>query len=224
MTAATRLVNKPLIKFDLRNWRVPVVIFDVDGVICDFVTGWSQLVKNSLDEQYGVYSSGEQRTWRGSKLSKVERDMMWAVIDSRDDWWVTLPPLFTEGDHLAMHKLIEAGVVVYYVTNRFAPDNVAKQTELWLIEHSLPVSGGVITTTEKAEFVDARFRADPSYELLGAIDDSPTNLQSYARLNLPCYVRDWRYNRHAVPHLPRVSSVAEFCDVMLQKRGFAQEQ
>ena len=192
----------------------PVVVFDLDGVLVDFALGFSRLCATMY--LFTPYSTAEQNTWKDFRtrgLAYDEIGRVWDKVAASEFWWETLPPLNDARDsgRIWMNLLSEFAEL-HYVTNRKAPANVGTQSRRWLEKHEFP-EGEVHVVTEKAEYVRDNF----GDRLWGAIDDSPYNIRGYAKLGLPLYVREWRFNQDIHPELPRVSGVKEFCKLMLEK-------
>jgi len=190
----------------------PVVVFDIDGVLCDFALGFSRLAATIF--RFEPYTTADQVTWKDFRkrgLSYEDIGKVWNLVDHSEFWWETVPPLMSQSQDIAWMTLLSQVVDLHYVTNRSAPDNVGDQTRRWLSKHGYP-EGDVHVVSEKAQFVQNTFS-----NLLGAIDDSPYNIEGYATRGLPLYVRDWQFNRDTCPELPRVQSVKEFCHIMIDK-------
>jgi phosphoglycolate phosphatase-like HAD superfamily hydrolase len=190
----------------------PVVVFDLDGVLCDFALGFSRLCSTMF--LFKPFTTIEQVTWkdyRARGLSYDDIGRVWEKVAASDVWWETLPPLNDALDSGRIWMdLLASHVELHYVTNRKAPANVGSQSRRWLEKYGFP-AGEVHVVSEKAEYVRDNF----GDRLRGAIDDSPYNIRGYAKLGLPLYVREWRFNQGIHPELPRVGSVKEFCTKML---------
>lgn len=192
------------------------MVFDIDGVLADFVWSFSKLASNYFLVK--PYSTGAQMRWAmfDGSLSRAETDKLWEIVDTEKDWWENVPPLFTFGDQKMMFRLVESGYGIMYVTNRSGPDNVVAQTENWLNEHGLP-TGVVISTKDKPKQVSRMFEDGSIGTLHGIIEDSPRNLEGFAAKGLhdKIVVMDRPYNRDVVRSAARASTVSEFCWMVL---------
>lgn len=145
---------------------------------------------------YTAYSTGAQLSW-DFPFSKETIDTAWRRIKDSTEFWAVLPPLVTQVE-LDEIKALSSLYTVEYVTSRVG-DTCLQQTQRWLSNHGL--RGDVTVTARKVEFIH---RLRP----IAMIDDKPDVITKALTQGLPCYTRDWAYNREIAG--PRVSSITEF--------------
>lgn len=184
----------------------PTVVFDVDGVFCDFVAGYTQLAH----ELFGtpVYPTGAQRTWGFTGTTPEQDAQLWEYIKASPTFWLTMDPLVNLPEVNMMHEFAGEHHIVY-MTNRVGL-HPGRQTREWLMTNGLP-QGDIEVVRDKAEAIASGYP-----DVRAIIEDSPSNIEVMLDKRLPVYVRDWPYNRvlsWSAPIAPgRVSSVAEFLD------------
>lgn len=196
-----------------------VVMFDVDGVLADFLGGFSALAKTldpnvplltyeEADPSRGVY---QQERWDfDPKLYPPELvNQVWKLIKASDSaFWLTLEPL----QHQDVYDWIADMVYernVYFVTNR--PGYLAKpHTEEWLRARGI-YNPTVIVSSLKGE-VAKSLEADYS------IEDKAGNavMIKYWSPKTHSYLLDWPYNRFNQDILGskvrRVDGIGQFLD------------
>jgi hypothetical protein len=150
--------------FDIMSDLRPVV-FDIDGVLADFMLGYTMLCKaiNSDSElvSNGPHTSGipQQQVWtEAHHMPEGAAEEAWRHIRSSKGFWFNLPPLvgkdvFNRIDMLARMR------PVYFATARVG-NNVKWQTECWLEHQGLSSRPTVVITRKKGQFclaVDAEW-------------------------------------------------------------------
>lgn len=129
------------------------VMIDMDGVLADFIKGFTMLAWTMYGtESYNVF---EQETWDGFKgLDKKQVGAVWDALHKNPKFWETLP-LCTDKDTFAdIQRMIDAGTHdFYFVTNR-SSKGAKGQTERWLNGYGI-VNPTVITTAKKGEVAKA---------------------------------------------------------------------
>ena len=179
------------------------VVFDLDGVLADFVYGFSTIANKLFD--YPIIDNSQQQHWNwlvGNGYSKKEQDKIWRIVDATENWWETLPCLL-DSEEKSFMKMISNRFDIIYCTNRQG-DTVDSQTFRWLKTHSLP-SGHIIVTKDKIKklkFFKPAIRA--------VIDDRPSLLEEYHENNYRVFCRSWPYNQDISKDIPRVASIREF--------------
>lgn len=126
------------------------VLFDMDGVLADFIAGFTRLG----NKMYGspTYSSHQQFSWDGfDGLQKWQVETIWEYISKDKTFWATLPALVSEDTFKRIYDLAKESPV-YFVTARHTK-GAKEQTEWWLRWHGLD-NPTVITTPLKGEFAD----------------------------------------------------------------------
>ena len=180
------------------------VIFDIDGVLADFTLGVTGLGHSLFG--LPVHSSGAQREWGfGGYGTEEQRTAIWKNLTASPDFWLKLPTLLTLGDLLAMAQLHRRGVEFVYLSSR--PKTAAEQTEQWL--RNIAVPRGRLKVVSGDKWLEVLLLQDG---LLGVLEDDPRELLALRDCELPVFKMDWPYNRFILA--PRVSSVAEFCDIV----------
>jgi len=191
------------------------VIFDVDGVLADFLSSYTALAKRL----YGVphLTTTTYRRWDEDGLTEPQRDYVWEQIIKSPSWWVNLAPLVGP-DTFRRICLVNTLQPVYFVTSRpgFA---VHTQTTAWLRNHGI-FEPHVIVSSKKAEIASA---VDAGW----AIDDKAGNALAIAYMSpgTDIYLLDRLYNRfdHSVAgrRVTRVATVEEFLDRVEREGGAA---
>src|SRR5574338_51657 len=119
------------------------VVFDLDGVLADFVWAFSGLGKEKFG--WGQIPNSKQMHWdwvkdithTGLTESKEQENILWDIVDKSPDFWETLPVLCDGYDIRSMNDLRDNYAQVVYCTNRFG-DTVRAQTARWLVQHDFP--------------------------------------------------------------------------------------
>ena len=176
----------------------PLVIFDLDGVLCDFVYGFTGLLLALQGKDlHGAYSTGAQLQWSFDVPGDV-LDNAWNTVNGSEDFWSNLPSLLTEIERQTL-RVAAQQYDLRFLTSR--PSSTARtQSERWLSKQGLLV-GPVVVAADKLPLCRA---LNP----VAIIDDKPDVITDMLSIGLPVYTRDWSYNRAVVG--PRVSSVTEF--------------
>ncbi len=186
------------------------VIFDVDGVLAEFTYRFLSFA--SAYFPCLPVSTANRKTWEFRSLTHEQFTKVFEQIRLGKFDWSLAPSLLNPLDIIAIDQLRQNGISIQYVTNREGP-RAKIDTEKWQSDNRLP-TGIVKVTADKAAYVRA-IAAD----IVGIIDDAPSNLEAYAAAGFSdvLYVRDWPYNRDvALPGLKRVSSVAEFAYLVIE--------
>lgn len=175
---------------------MPSIGLDIDGVLADFTYGFTREHARMFGGK--PWSCGAQPHWRFD-LPQDEINEVWRAVDKSDDFWYMLPPIAGFGEFETLRQ-VERAYNVVYVTNRSGGVNYLGQTREWLRNRGLV--GELVATPDKTDALSLL----PN--LLGHIEDSPTNIEDLKAHGLPVFIRDWPYNRHVEGE--RVGSVAEF--------------
>lgn len=108
------------------------VMFDVDGVLADFVLGFTSLAAKEFGTP--TETTTQHRVWDWFPgLDKRQVDHLWKVIEENDrGFWAELFPLFSSTEAKYIKLLTErTGVEVYFVSNRHTR-TALQQTRMWL--------------------------------------------------------------------------------------------
>lgn len=163
-----------------------IVGFDVDGVLADFIWGFTAKGK----EMFGspVTHTNQQKAWDHFEgLNNDQIGMIWQHIKASGNFWRLLEPcvphyVFDQIAYLAENE------DVYFITNR--PGHQAKrQTEGWLRDHGI-VHPTVILSGEKGVACNA-------IKATHYIDDKAGNavFAKYENKTTAVYLLDRPYNQ-----------------------------
>lgn len=111
-----------------------VILFDIDGVLADFILGYTKLgVKMGLLQR--SWSTLSQREWDMPEIPKAAQNAIWEKIKADAWFWTQLEPL-QDKDVFAEIEDLQVSHAVYFVTSRPGV-NVKNQTEMWLNERGI---------------------------------------------------------------------------------------
>lgn len=166
---------------------------DIDGVMADFVHGFTRLG----EELYGlpVISNGEQEdwSWSGSGWCTPEQENeIWETLKIRRTFWRYLPTLsnVSKAD-LALVASVHLTQPLVFVTSR--PGLMAwQQTVDWLEEREILEPLVVRTTRTLRKSTVCR-----NLGLSAAIEDSPAQLEELYKAGIETVKIRWPYNRLA---------------------------
>jgi len=147
------------------------IVFDIDGVVADFVSGMNALA-GQLTGKQPLYPA-PCRNWltEAGGLTEAEDEAVWKAVGESADFWANLPHLPHTHQFVAhMNRWASQGHDIVFVTNRSLGKDVRRQTDLWLKEAGvLPPRTALIVNGPKGELLKA----------LGAdvfVDDYPGNI------------------------------------------------
>ena len=182
-----------------------VIMFDIDGVIADFVGSFTRLA-TGLGYLDKPFSTDEQESWDFEQIDRTNYKDLWKRVATSDTFWLGLQPL-PDVSFAAINEL-QWGNDVYFVTNR--PGIRTKvQTEVWLKRQGIE-SPTVIVSARKGEVAK-------SIGATLAIDDKAGNaafIKYYTDNATDSYLIDRLYNQF--PHkslgskVTRIKTVGEF--------------
>lgn len=107
---------------------VKTVYFDMDGVLADWVKGFTKLFPELPYSQYNAFSTKEQKVYR-------------KVIDGEGDFYRDLHPFMPVVNALAELRTLGYQVEILSSVGKLFPERVIKQKEAWLAEY---VEGEVV--------------------------------------------------------------------------------
>jgi len=125
------------------------VIIDIDGVLADFIKGFTELASRQFNYNIPIIPSIFHQVWNFKDImTPQEENATWEHIHSHPDWWDTLRPMISlpVGGRLAD---ISRQVPTYFVTHR--PDAAHKATAHWLAEIIGVENPAVIMSKKKGE-------------------------------------------------------------------------
>jgi hypothetical protein len=120
-----------------------VVMVDLDGVLVDFVLGYTTLAKELgyIPEAFSTEDPRYSR-WDIAGVSGPQNNVIWEKIKASETWWTTLKPLQERSVFLAIDDLQKD---VYFVTSR-PGRGVKRQTEEWLEQHGISTPTVIISS------------------------------------------------------------------------------
>lgn len=191
-----------------------VFVFDIDGVLADFILGFTARAAALFPLQAAttVHSTVEHARWGDFPgLSSEDEAVVWESIQHDPTFWKNLPDLCSY-DEWSVLKTLTDRADVYFATNRSGVNPLA-QTRAWLIAHGI-TDPNIVITKYKGEFcriVAATYAIDDKADNASCI---AWNSQREGRITIP-YLIDRPYNRYdheiiGSKHVRRVSTVAEY--------------
>jgi hypothetical protein len=189
----------------------PVLMLDLDGVLCDFSEAFTRTARN-LDPSVPIVSTVKQPSWSLTEfMSKPLVNATWDEVCRAQAWWQHEPfPLFEEAECKRLKYIMQAHEVVY-CTSRSARNpsgpSVAEQSIAWLEQRGLR-RPSLVVSKKKGEVARA-------IGATHALDDRPENVCMIHWVTdgaCKSFVLDRPYNR-AYPFpsgVVRVASLGEF--------------
>lgn len=190
------------------------IIFDVDGVLADFVLGFTAIA--GAPEPWGT-REGRQKLWSFRDVFSPEQiSNAWEKLKSSDSFWRDLPPLQSPEVFDAIDEL-QLSHHVLFVTARVSYKNAQEQTKLFLEDHGV-MNPSVIVSPKKGE-IAAAVAAD--YH----VDDKPENVACVHWMadKQPCrsYFYEVEPNNKGVwlpEKIRRIQSLSEFIEDVKENR------
>ena|SRR6266566_2406079 len=198
-----------------------IVAFDIDGVIADFHEFFNQCINERFPEK--AIPKGYRPTdwWYTEVLKPAEIKPALEQFQSMTNPWLDMEELPGAGQlrqHLATFAF--RGIDVYYVTSRMKSNGgtTLSQTRTWLRRHGLTMANTSLIV------VGSMKEKQKVYEACGismSIDDNIESVQGAVSLHkhTACLL-DQKWNKQST--LPRVTSVEEFCQAVLQNAAAGQ--
>ena len=182
------------------------IIFDVDGVLADFVLGFTREI--GAEQPWGE----RQNAGNWNFIDKFEKQRVedaWSRIRNNPQWWINLPPLEDYATYQRIARL-QLDHQVLFVTAR-SGINAQWQTQRWLRLQGI-MNANVVVADKKGDVAAA----------VGAhyhIDDKPENAACVHWIadKKPCrsYFLDHEYRQSGMwlpPRIKRVSSVNQYLE------------
>lgn len=190
------------------------IMFDVDGVLADFVLAFTTLA-NAMFPEVPITSTAEQESWVGFRgMTQKQIGKVWERLKDDTSFWLTPRPLVTPEDFRRIAELSDLDNV-YFVTSRvgvFAKE----QTADWLMDYGI-VRPTVVICKNKGEFAKA-------VEIKYSIEDKASNASCIAWITqdeTQSYLLDRPYNQVAPEFMAssvvRVPSVSEYLTVITKE-------
>ena len=191
------------------------VVFDMDGVLADFIYGFLWTARSIVNREIPIHNTGDHQSWDfDGIMTKRQQSEVWRLIKTSPVWWGTLPPLVLRDVFERINK-ISKEANVYFCTARPCDARPAStQTAEWLKQHDID-DPNVVVSKMKGDFCKA-VAAD------FAIDDKWDNAQviHWISPDTVSVLLDRPYNRVA-PHpkvgsnsVPLVKTVDEFLSLV----------
>lgn len=185
------------------------IIMDMDGVMCDFIQGFTELGA----KQFGItpYSTLEQKVWDEIVgLNDEQIDHLWQIVKGDRYFWLELKPLATPQEILDLANLRHRDCDLYFTTARVGYQ-AKQQTEEWLWAWGV-TDPTVLISSRKGEVASA-------LKAHYAIDDKAGNAVAirYLSPQTHSYIMDRPYNAGLNPKVigskvRRVGSLAQFVE------------
>lgn len=190
---------------------------DVDGVFADFVLGFTKVLNEITDSEFMPYSTDEQKEWRFD-VSSSTYDFAWDVIGQRMNWWMTLEPLISDMDKVAVNYLIHNNDV-YFITSRKSLKrglSAQMQTEYWLEGIGIDTAHATVLTTQASK----KHKLLDALDIIFYIDDKPSILDSLMKETSPVgsltvCARNWEYNKDCIVDA-RFNSVEAYAEWIMK--------
>ena len=188
------------------------VMFDVDGVLADFVLGFLEVVSKLPGGEHIIpYSTPKQKAWDFNLRPELLR-AGWDQVRQMRHFWADLPALVSDDAFRCLARMSRYRDV-YFVTNRVG-HQAHNQTREWLIAHRI-YNPTVVVCGRKGQFANAVNAA-------AMIDDKAGNAVyvAYESPDTSSFLIDRPYNRFDSAVLgskvTRVERVEQFIEAVAQ--------
>ena len=198
-----------------------VFVFDLDGVLADFIGGFTTLAASLFPTQHiPVYSTYQQKVWNGfAGLDEKQEEIVWKAVFQSPSFWTDLEPLNTADEWTALETL-SLKADVYFATNRAGID--PRYQSIAFLEKQGIFRPQVVVTRRKGEFckcVSATYAIDDKADNASAI---AWTSEQHNGITRP-YLIDRQYNRYndaiiGSKHVIRVKSLGDYlnaCNAVL---------
>jgi uncharacterized HAD superfamily protein len=186
---------------------------DMDGVVTDFVTPFSKMLRTMTGVELEPMSATYPTTWNyhlDAGVTKSQADAVWDLIKSSPTFWARMNPL--PGVWIDLEKVERAsyeGHEVHYITSRPGID-VQRQTARWLVGQNIFAPSVIVADNarHKGE-IAAALRLD------AFIDDNVDNAKSVLHHSprTQTFIKDQPYNRESLPvEIIRVKNLVEMLE------------
>ena len=192
-----------------------VYLFDVDGVLADFIYGFTTLghklfgtpITRTLDQPLRDVYPG---------MTNEQVATVWEHVAAARFFWYELPTMISDNERDGLADLCDAREV-YFVTARKGPDNVHEQTASWLAD-SLVIHNPQVIITPKKSTIASAFGTD-GVAALWSIDDYEKNVNAISQHTDNSYLLDRGYNRRAIigPAAKRVDSLETYLSLIYKE-------
>lgn len=191
---------------------------DIDGVIANFIRGFSILARNRFGKHVPIIENKEDiLTWDFSFLNITEREAgeIFIEIQKSDSFWTTLKVVDLESWRDFITEFNTDKYEVYFISNRENGINLHSQTVKWL--NSVGWRNPQVILTKTKHYIIGLLEIDYF------IDDNSKNCQDALMLtSADCYVYDYPHNRYIEmeyfnSEIKRVNNLTEFKNDILNK-------
>lgn len=182
------------------------ILFDVDGVLADFVLGFTKLL---TPNPFGTRENTCAWNFKDT-FSIIDIESAWRIVEKSIDWWTTLNRLTSLDTFERINRLHDYHTVVFG-THRKGTPSAQGQTHVWLQAQGIENPNVICTKYkgEAAKVIQAHY----------AIDDKPENCMAIkwmtddTKVPTKTYILDSLTNRVTLPKaIRRVQTVDEFLD------------
>lgn len=187
------------------------VMFDVDGVLADFVEAFT-LLANVL---FGlpILTTKRQPTWNftATYMTKQQENDVWKFIRNSRGWWTTLIPLASPAEMDRINRLSKLAYV-YFVTSRVHDlEPVTRMSATWLEEYGIYHASVIATEGNSKKRIaydlGVNYSIEDNYSNAAGISESLPYRASYLINRL--------YNQEEGMLFPaRVDTVSQFLDIV----------
>lgn len=169
-------------------------MIDLDGVIFDFVHGFSSLAV-ALGVHDTIMYGQDQLEWHFPFQTKE----VWSYIKRTDNWWLGLQPLVSPAEIEMINELVTGDDhIVYFITSR--PDTAGTTNggvdEAKYQAYESLRNLGIQVTPHEIYAIDGKSKGELC-ETLGvtvALDDNIRQLEDLKRWGITAVARTWPYN------------------------------
>jgi uncharacterized HAD superfamily protein len=191
-------------------------MFDVDGVLADFVFGFTTLANELFGTK--IITTPEQVSWNfrtWGLMTKEQENATWDALKQDPYWWARLQSLAPRETFEQINALQVANDVVFATSRVSDVSPPGWQTKRWLRDHGI-YSPSVVVTSKKGEMaraIQANFSIEDKLEnawCIHWISDKPQTVS---------YIINRPYNQLPVTPeigkaLPRVATVDQFLNLI----------
>ncbi len=177
-----------------------VIMFDMDGVLVNFVEGFNNRVKQLYPQS--LMEIKKEKEWDFS-LDKILLDEVWDNIYEDPTFWYNLKPNI-EYATLREINFLQKNNLIYFVTNRKGI-NKKEQTIAWLEKYNIMEPMVIFTKYkgETAKVIGADFSIDDKPENAWCVSWMSPLTESYL-LKTPYYTK-CDFGSHKVKEVDKVS-------------------
>lgn len=191
------------------------IIFDVDGVLANFILGFTTLGNQRYFTP--IVDTTQHKKWGAFPgLDLVKEESLWGIVKKcKNLFWFNLNPLVPLETFSRIQNLSSRGHSMYFVTSR-PGEHAKQQTEQWLRKYGI-WNPTVLVSPKKGE----------AAAMLGAdycLDDKAENAWCVAWLsqNTKSFLLNRKYNQYdpesfGSSRVQRVDTVEEFLDIVVRE-------